>query len=161
MPSDLRLGRRRALPRVLGAGIRKAMAEPLLVTNAMMEESVHMTSALERRLGYLVMFGNASTLLGLLGTVFGLIMSFAAVGRPNVAAVEKTALLASGISAAMNSTLTGLSISIPCVMVFAWLRARVDAALTEIDRFSVAVIKVLQPTETIQKPCSLDEPEKS
>ena len=108
-------GGKRALPRVLGAGINKMSVEPALVVGAMTEESVHMASRLEKRLNLLIMFGNVSTLLGLLGTVFGLIMSFAAVGKPGVAAVEKSALLASGISAAMNSTLVGFSISIPCV----------------------------------------------
>jgi biopolymer transport protein ExbB/TolQ/biopolymer transport protein ExbD len=138
-------GESRALPRILGAGIRKAQIEPMLVTGAMTEESVHMASRMEKRLSLLVMFGNVSTLLGLLGTVFGLIMSFAAVGRPGVAAVEKSAMLATGISAAMNATLVGLSISIPCVMVYSWFRARVDLALQEIDRYAIAILKILSP----------------
>ena len=129
---------KRALPRILGAGIRKAGIEPAFVSGAMTEESVHMAASMERRLGLLIMFGNVSTLLGLLGTVFGLIMSFAAVGRTGVAPTEKSAMLAAGISTAMNSTLVGLTISIPCLMLYAWLRARVDAALAEIDRHAVA-----------------------
>ena len=135
----------RALPRILGAGIRKVQIEPMLVTGAMTEESVHMASRMEKRLSLLVMFGNVSTLLGLLGTVFGLIMSFAAVGRPGVPPVEKSAMLATGISAAMNATLVGLSISIPCVIAYSWLRARVDMALTEIDRYAIAILKILSP----------------
>jgi biopolymer transport protein ExbB len=138
-------GGNRALPRILGAGIRKASVTPVLVTTAMTEESISMASSLEKRLNYLVMLSNSSTLLGLLGTVFGLIMSFAAVGRPDIPAVEKTALLAAGISTAMNSTLVGLTISIICVAVYAWLRTRVDAALNEIDRYAVAVVNVINP----------------
>jgi biopolymer transport protein ExbB/TolQ/biopolymer transport protein ExbD len=145
----------RALPRILGAGIRKASVSPILVTGAMTEESICMTSALEKRLNYLVMISNSSTLLGLLGTVFGLIMSFAAVGRPDVAAVEKTALLAAGISAAMNSTLVGLSISIICVGIYSWLRTRVDSALTEIDRYAVAIIKIIDPPKLLHKRMSI------
>jgi biopolymer transport protein ExbB len=144
-------GGHRALPRILGAGIRKAVVEPHLVAGAMGEESTHMAAVMERRLGLMVMFGNVSTLLGLLGTVFGLIMSFAAVGRPGVDPVEKSALLASGISTAMNSTLVGLSISVPCVMVYAFLRARVDVALMEIDRYAVAILNLLNPPEVTQK----------
>jgi biopolymer transport protein ExbB/TolQ/biopolymer transport protein ExbD len=147
-------GGRRALPRVLGAGINKMSIEPALVVGAMTEESVHMASRLEKRLNLLVMFGNTSTLLGLLGTVFGLIMSFAAVGKPGVAAVEKSALLANGISAAMNSTLVGLSISIPCVLIYAWLRARVEIALQEIDRYAIAILKILNPPSVKEKPLS-------
>ena len=145
----------RALPRILGAGIRKASVAPILVTGAMTEESICMTSALEKRLNYLVMISNSSTLLGLLGTVFGLIMSFAAVGRPDVEAVEKTALLAAGISAAMNSTLVGLSISIICVGIYAWLRSRVDSALSEIDRYAVAIVKTINPPPSLHRRMSI------
>jgi biopolymer transport protein ExbB/TolQ/biopolymer transport protein ExbD len=148
-------GNYRALPRIIGAGIKKSTITPALVTNAMTEESIHMAAALERRLSYLVMISNSSTLLGLLGTVFGLIMSFAAVGSPNIPAVEKTALLASGISAAMNSTLVGLTISIICVAIYAWLKNRVETAINEIDRFAVAVIKILDPPKTGNKKMSI------
>jgi biopolymer transport protein ExbB len=135
----------RALPVILAAGIRKFQEEPLLVSQAMSEESTSAAARIERRLSFLVMFGNVSTLLGLLGTVYGLIMAFTAVGQPGVAAVEKSSLLAEGISTAMNSTLVGLSISIPCVMIYSFLRARADAALIEIDRFGVALLRLLDP----------------
>ena len=144
-------GGHRALPRILGAGIKKVEVEPHLVEGAMGEESTHMAAAMEKRLPLLVMFSNVSTLLGLLGTVFGLIMSFAAVGKPGVAAVEKSSLLAAGISAAMNSTLVGLSISVPCILAFAFLRARVDIALVEIDRYAVAILNQLNPPTDSQK----------
>jgi biopolymer transport protein ExbB len=144
-------GGHRALPRILGAGIKKVQIEPHLVAGAMGEESTHMAAAMEKRLSLLVAFGNVSTLLGLLGTVFGLIMSFAAVGRPGVAAVEKSSLLAAGISAAMNSTLVGLSISIPCVMAYSALRARVDTVLMEIDRYAIAILNYLNPPTVSEK----------
>jgi biopolymer transport protein ExbB len=144
-------GGHRALPRILGAGIHKATVEPHLVAGAMGEESTHMAASMEKRLSLLVAFGNVSTLLGLLGTVFGLIMSFAAVGRPGVAAVEKSAMLAAGISAAMNSTLVGLSISIPCVLMYSFLRARVDNALIEIDRYAIAILNYLNPPTVTEK----------
>jgi biopolymer transport protein ExbB/TolQ/biopolymer transport protein ExbD len=140
-------GGHRALPRVLASGIIKAKVDPRLATSAMTEESMHHASALEKRLGLLVMFGNVSTLFGLLGTVFGLIMSFDAVSRPDVAAGEKSALLAAGISTAMNSTLVGLTISVLCVMAYAWLRARVDSALHEMDRYAVAILNVIYPPD--------------
>jgi biopolymer transport protein ExbB/TolQ/biopolymer transport protein ExbD len=144
-------GGHRALPRILGAGIKKVLIEPHLVAGAMGEESTHMAAAMEKRLSLLVAFGNVSTLLGLLGTVFGLIMSFAAVGRPGVAAVEKSSLLAAGISAAMNSTLVGLSISIPCVLAYSFLRARVDTVLMEIDRYAIAILNYLNPPTVTEK----------
>ncbi|MFH0921635.1 MAG: MotA/TolQ/ExbB proton channel family protein [Fibrobacterota bacterium] len=144
-------GGRRALPRILAAGIKKAQVAPLLVMGGMREESQHMAGMLERRLGLLVMFSNVCTLFGLLGTVFGLIMSFTAVSRPGVPAIEKSALLAAGISTAMNATLVGLTLSVLCVIVYAFLRARVDAALNEIDRYSVAILNLLNPPELMAK----------
>jgi biopolymer transport protein ExbD len=117
----------------------------------MTEESVHMASRMEKRLSLLIMFGNVSTLLGLLGTVFGLIMAFAAVGKMGVPPMEKSAMLAAGISAAMNSTLVGLTISIPCLMAYALLRSKVDAALQEIDRYAIALLKIINPPTLREK----------
>ncbi|HEX7510168.1 MAG TPA: MotA/TolQ/ExbB proton channel family protein [Chitinivibrionales bacterium] len=144
-------GGRRALPRILASGIKKAMEEPHLIAGAMAEESTHMASVLEKRMNILVMFGNVFTLFGLLGTVYGLIMSFDAVSRPEVAAIEKSALLASGISTAMNSTLVGLTLSVITVMLYAFIRARVDASLSEIDRYSMATLNILMPPDITQK----------
>lgn len=142
---------KRALPRVLGAGINMASKAPELVRSAMEEESLHLVPRLERRVPFILMFGNVSTLLGLMGTIYGLILSFAAVARPDVAAVEKSSLLASGISTAMNTTLLGLIIAVPCIMMFSMLRARIDAAVQEIDRFSVSLLKSLLPETVVQK----------
>lgn len=147
-------GGKRALPRVLASGIAKAKINPQLVPSAMTEESLHHASKLEKLTGLLVMFGNVSTLFGLLGTVFGLIMSFEAVSQPDVAAGEKSALLAAGISTAMNSTLVGLSISVLCVMAYAWLKSRIDTALHEMDRYAVAILNVLYPPDYAHKKLS-------
>ena len=144
-------GGKRALPRILAAGIKKAREEPHLIAGAMAEESTHMAAALEKRLNILVMFGNVFTLFGLLGTVYGLIMSFNAVSKPEIAAIEKSAMLAAGISTAMNSTLVGLSLSVLTVMLYAFVRARVDASLNEIDRYSVATLNLLIPPDITQK----------
>ena len=144
-------GGKRALPRILAAGIAKSKEEPNLIAGAMAEESTHMAAAIEKRLNLLVMFGNVFTLFGLLGTVYGLIMSFNAVSKPEIAAIEKSSMLASGISTAMNSTLVGLSLSVLTVMLYAFIRARVDAALQEIDRYSIAILNLLVPPDLTQR----------
>jgi len=142
---------KRALPRILGAGIKMAKQTPALIRSAMEEETLHMMPILERRIQYILTFGNISTLLGLMGTIYGLILSFAAVARPDVAAVEKSALLASGISTAMNTTLFGLIISVPCILSYSMFRSKIDRATQEIDRYAISLIKVLLPTDVIQK----------
>ncbi|MEW6042046.1 MAG: MotA/TolQ/ExbB proton channel family protein, partial [Elusimicrobiota bacterium] len=136
-------GGERALPAIIGAGIKKAQTQPLLAVDVMGAETMHISVIIERRLNYLMTFGNVSTLLGLLGTVFGLIMSFAAVGKPDVVAAEKSSLLAAGISAAMNSTLVGLSISVPCILVYAMFRNKINAMMEELDRYISALLSIL------------------
>jgi biopolymer transport protein ExbB len=86
-----------------------------------------------------------------MGTIYGLILAFAAVASPDVSPVEKSSLLAVGISAAMNTTLLGLMIAVPCVLTYSILRSRVDGIVAEIDRYAVAMIKVLTPADMVLK----------
>ncbi len=144
-------GKRRALPRILGAGIKKSSISPALIRTAMEEESLHMIPVLEKRLNTLVTCGNLATLLGLMGTIYGLILSFAAVAQPDISPVEKTSMLATGISAAMNTTLMGLIIAVPCVLSFSFFRSRVDDTVAEIDRYAVTLLKVLVPQKAVQR----------
>ncbi len=144
-------GGRRALPRIIGAGLRKAKEPTEIILNAMEEESLHMIPILEKRINYILVLGNISTLLGLMGTIFGLILSFAAVARPDVNPIVKSSLLASGISTAMNTTLLGLIISVPCVLVFSIFRSKIDKAVQEIDRYAASTLKVLLPRENVRK----------
>ncbi len=138
---------KRALPRIVGAGLRKRREDPELILSAMEEETLHMIPVLERRVDLIFMAGNISTLLGLMGTIFGLILSFNAVAQPDVAPVEKTSMLATGISTAMNTTLFGLIISVPCVMFYSVLRNRIDRAVKEIEQYTSAVLKHLLPLD--------------
>ena len=144
-------GGKRALPRILGAGMRRAQSVPEMIRTAMEEESLHMIPILEKRLSLIVTCGNIATLIGLMGTIYGLILAFAAVAQPDVSPVEKSSLLAVGISAAMNTTLLGLIIAVPCVLVYSIFRARIDDAVSEIDRYAIAILKVLTPGDVVQK----------
>lgn len=144
-------GGKRALPRVLGAGIKRAQAVPEMIRSAMEEESLHIIPQLEKRLNIIATCGNIATLIGLMGTIYGLILAFAAVAQPDVSPVEKSSMLAVGISAAMNTTLLGLIIAVPCVLVYSIFRSKVDSVIAEVDRYSVALIKALTPAQTVQK----------
>jgi len=148
-------GNRFALSRILGAGIKKSENIPELMRPAMEEESLHMIPKLEKRLVLIVTFGNLATLLGLMGTIYGLILAFAAVAQPDVSPMEKSSMLASGISAAMNTTLLGLVIAVPCVLIYSILRSRIDDAISEIDRYAIAILKLLTPEGTVQKNFSI------
>lgn len=82
-----------------------------------------------KRLGYLAMLSNVVTLLGLLGTITGLIQAFKAVAYADPS--QKQTLLAEGISVAMNTTAMGLTAAIPIMIAFSFLNARKDKILTD------------------------------
>jgi len=88
--------------------------------------------SLDKRTGFLAMFGNVATLLGLLGTISGMIRSFAAVATANPA--DRATMLSGGISEAMNCTAFGLIVAIPALVAYAVYQNRTDklvARLTE------------------------------
>jgi biopolymer transport protein ExbB len=90
---------------------------------------------IEKRLGFLAVIGNVSTLLGLLGTITGLIQSFAAVANADPA--TKAALLTKGISEAMNCTAFGLVVAVPAVGLYSILQNRAQRLIDEINEISI------------------------
>lgn len=87
---------------------------------------------LERRTAFLAMLGNVSTLVGLLGTITGMIQSFAAVSK--VSGAEKAQLLAAGISEAMNCTAYGLIVAIPALVMYAVLTNRTNRLQEDLNQ---------------------------
>ena len=81
-------------------------------------------SRLERRTGFLAMLANVATLLGLLGTIVGLIQAFASVANMNAA--EKSIQLTQGVALAMNTTAYGLIVAIPALILYAVLVNRTN-----------------------------------
>jgi len=86
---------------------------------------------IEKRTNFLPMIANICTLLGLLGTISGLITSFAGAAKADAA--EKAALLANGISEAMNCTAFGLIVAIPCLLGFAFLQGRAQGIIDDVN----------------------------
>lgn len=95
------------------------------------------TSALEKRTGFLASIGNIATLAGLLGTIIGLIDSFAAVSNSNPA--EKAALLSHGISMAMYATAYGLMVAIPALAAFSVLQNRANTLSEDLNQTSLTI----------------------
>ena len=95
-----------------------------------------------RNLGYLAMVSNVVTLVGLLGTVIGLIMSFKAVSFADPS--QKQTLLADGISLAMHATAAGLLVAIPVMVMYSFLHARQGKIFAEIDLASGKLIEQLK-----------------
>lgn len=97
---------------------------------------------LTKNLGHLAMVANVVTLIGLLGTVTGLIVAFKAVSFADVS--QKQTLLAEGISIAMSATAMALMVAIPTMFVYSFLHARQTKLFSEIDLYSNKIIETLK-----------------
>ena len=107
------------------------------IQGKMDEVLVEENSQLEKRIGFLAMLGNVATLTGLLGTITGMIKSFAAVSYASPA--EKAALLSAGISEAMNCTAYGLVTAIPALVLFAILQNRANELAEDLNQGALKV----------------------
>ena len=141
----------KALPRVILAGLQRAseMDKPSLraVQNAVDEGTLEVIPRLQARTNYLSMIGNVATLIGLMGTIYGLIIAFRSVSAPGIDVAEKSRLLAHGISVAMNTTLSGLAIAIPSIMMYTVLHNKTTQIVDEIDEHSVKLINLISEEE--------------
>jgi biopolymer transport protein ExbB/TolQ len=98
-------------------------------------------AALDKRTQFLAMLGNVATLTGLLGTITGMIKSFAAVAYANPS--EKAALLSAGISEAMNATAYGLIVAIPALLAYAVLINRTNSLMEELTQGALKAFNLL------------------
>ncbi len=108
------------------------------IEKAMEESLMEVVPRLEKRTHYLATFANIATLLGLLGTIIGLIAAFTAVANADPA--EKASLLSSSISIAMNTTAFGLMAAIPLLLVHSMLQSKTAAIVESLE---IAVVKFL------------------
>ena len=115
---------------------------------AMDESMIEITPQLEKRTHYLATFANLATLLGLLGTVSGLIHAFGAVATVNPA--DKANLLSASISEAMNCTAFGLMTAVPIVFAHAFLQTKTERADREPRDGVVKFLNVLTERQAIQ-----------
>lgn len=96
----------------------------------------------QKRTPFLATIANVSTLLGLFGTIVGLIQSFEAVG--SATAQQRSALLAAGISTAMNATMMGLAVAIPAMIAFSYLTNRTNQLNASLDQSAVRILDLIK-----------------
>ncbi|MEW5737425.1 MAG: MotA/TolQ/ExbB proton channel family protein [Myxococcota bacterium] len=109
------------LAKVVRAGLTRANRGEIEVAKALEESILENNPHISARIQWLWSLANIATLVGLVGTVFGLIGTFKSLG--NVPADQKQALLSKGISEAMNNTFFGLSIAVICIIAHLFLTA--------------------------------------
>jgi biopolymer transport protein ExbB len=130
-----------ALPRVIKAGLQRASRDEHQIQNAVDAASLEVIPKLEKRLHYLGLIANLSTLLGLLGTIAGLIHSFEAVAVAE--ASKRQSILSAGISEALNCTAFGLLVAILAMVFHSWLSGKASTLIEEVDEYSVKLIDLL------------------
>jgi biopolymer transport protein ExbB len=108
---------------------------------AMEESMMEIIPQLEKRTGYVALGASIATLLGLLGTIMGLIEAFTAVANANPA--EKADLLSASISVAMNTTAFGLITAIPLLVTHSVLTAKTGEIVDSLEMASVKALNVI------------------
>jgi len=129
------------VPRVVKAGLLCAAEEDADLQSAVDEAVLDAAPRVTRRIGYLGMLANVATLLGLLGTIQGLIQAFDAVSGASPEA--KAELLAQGIAVAMYTTFFGLVVAIPTLVLQSFVQARANALLDDLEGTAVKVVNLL------------------
>ena len=127
--------------RIIAAGLRRAGGSEHDVQQAMDEEALKELPKIEKRTGYLAMLGNLATLAGLLGTITGLIKSFAGVA--GVDPSMKATMLSKGISEAMNCTAFGLGTGILGLGTYAIINGMTQGVLDGINQATVETLNLV------------------
>jgi biopolymer transport protein ExbB len=126
---------------VVRAGLDHADNDWTVIRDVLEETGRQEATMLTRRLGVLETVAAVSPLLGLLGTVFGMIRVFATI---SLAGLGNPETLSSGISEAMVTTAAGLIIGIPALVAYNWLNGRADRIIFDLEYYSSKVLDTLR-----------------
>ncbi len=132
-----------AVSRLLAMGLARqgAVRRREDIEIAMEEGMMEIIPQLEKRTPYVALASSIATLLGLLGTIMGLIQAFTAVANANPA--EKADLLSASISVAMNTTAFGLMAAIPLLLIYAVLQTKTTQLVDSLEMASVKFLNSL------------------
>lgn len=135
------------LPRVIKAGLTRAKDSTSDIQNAIDEATLEVMPKLEARALYLPTLANLATLIGLLGTIHGLIDAFRSGNA--VDAVQRQQYLQSAISVAMHTTFLGIFVAIPTLFVHSVLQSKINVIISDIDQYSVKLINLLSASQKV------------
>jgi biopolymer transport protein ExbB len=132
---------------VLAAGLANRDRDRSLMIEAIEDAGRHVAHELERYLNALGTIAAISPLLGLLGTVTGMINTFKAI---TVAGVGNPTAMASGIAEALITTATGLIIAIPALVAYRYLRGRVDGHVIDMEKESLKLVQAIDRASALR-----------
>jgi biopolymer transport protein ExbB len=137
------------LTRIVQAGLMKFNKSDHEVQAAMDEAALRELPLINKRTPYLAMLANLATLAGLLGTIMGMIKSFASAA--NADASQKATKLAEGISEAMNCTAFGIFTALVGLIGFAVLQGKTQALSDDINEVTVQVVNLVTSHRSAMK----------
>lgn len=129
------------LGRILAAGLVNVRHDRVVMKEAIEEVGRHVAHDLTRHLNTLGSIAAVTPLLGLLGTVFGMITMFSSVSEHGAGNPQE---LAGGIGQALISTAAGLTVAIPALLMHRFLRGRVDSLVIDMEQEAIKMVEVIQ-----------------
>ncbi len=128
------------LGQILAAGLMNRQESREIVKESIEDTGRHVVHELERYLNSLGTIAAISPLLGLLGTVIGMVKVFAAI---TASGVGNPSILAGGISEALITTAAGLTVAIPSLMGYRYLRGRIDGLVVRMEKEAMKFLEAL------------------
>jgi len=135
------------LGQILAAGLVNAKSGRAIMTESIEQAASHVVHDLERYLSTLGTIAVISPLLGLLGTVFGMIEVFSGIMEQGVGNAQA---FAGGISQAMITTAAGLSVGIPSLLFYRTFLRRIDTLVVELERESIKLVDALHSPRAVE-----------
>ncbi|HEY3245884.1 MAG TPA: MotA/TolQ/ExbB proton channel family protein [Phycisphaerae bacterium] len=147
---------------IFTAGVKNLSAPVERLEKLVQEAGEREVMHLRKGMRVLSVIPNVATLLGLLGTILGLIKAFQTVATSGGESLGKAEMLAEGIYEAMITTAAGLIVAIPVLLAYHWIAARIDGLVREMDRMTVEFVEehagsAMPPVE-VPRPVPRDEP---
>ena len=130
-----------AIAQVFRAGAQKWGKSSVEVEQAVLDEGERQNHYMRRYLRLINGIATVCPLLGLLGTVLGMIHAFDAISTVDTAAVDPKVLIATGISQALLTTAAGMTVAIPALIAYMFFSSRVDRRVMEIDSLAMQVVR--------------------
>ncbi|MCE5269022.1 MAG: MotA/TolQ/ExbB proton channel family protein [Planctomycetaceae bacterium] len=136
---------------VFAGAVRKWGRPGVEVEQGVIDAGERATNGLRRHLRVFYGIATVGPLLGLMGTVLGMIQTFNVIADPAADAVGRTAPLAGGIAKALLNTAGGLAVAIPASILYVFFVSRVDQLVIEIDRLAQEVVNVISAEDLQEK----------
>ena len=134
-------GREELLAKVVRAGLKASGHDRYVIQEAMESEGERGITALWQKISYLNNIGTTAPLLGLLGTVWGMVLAFSNIAADD--AQVRGMVVAENVSKALITTVGGLVVAIPCMVVYYFLRGRVIRIVAEVEAQASEVVELL------------------